>query len=129
MIPTVLPWTLIFRWGGAAVFVLLLLGAGFKCGVDRGDAKLEKANHELMVCGYDRNSLAEALNEVNAKAEQAKRDAAAQADLSAQLVELAKRDRKAYDAQMDAANEELEEARRSPTCRAQLEQALCASLH
>lgn len=124
-----LPYTLLFRWGAILVFVLLLVGAGFKCGNDRGQAKLEAKAHALMVCGFDRDALAQALGEVNAIADQAKRDAAAQAVYAVEAVKQADKDRAAYDKKLDSVSDALERAKRTPVCRAQLEEVSCAEFH
>lgn len=129
MIPAVLPYGLLIRAGAVLAFSALMAAGGFKCGKEWGDKALEAKAHELMVCNYDRGTLSEALNEINAMADQAKREAKAQAELTAAAVELSKKDRKAYDRQLGAVADELEEARRSPTCRAQLEAIACAPLH
>ena len=117
-----------FRICGLVLCVLLLLAAGFKCGRDRGEVKLERAHTDLVICAADKNTLADALNQVNAKAEQAKRDAAAQAQYAVQAVRQADKDRAAYEAKLGSVESALERAKRQPICRAQLEADLCVSL-
>lgn len=124
-----LPYTLLFRWGAILAFVLLLVGAGFKCGNDRGAAKLEAKAHELMVCGFDRDALADAMNEANAIADRAKRDAAAQAVYAVEAVRQADKDRAKYETALGSVEDALERAKRTPTCRAQLEAESCASFN
>lgn len=129
MLPAVLPYTLLIRWGAVLAFVLLLVGAGFKCGNDRGQAKLEAKSHELMVCGFDRDALADAMNQANAIADRAKRDAAAQAVYAVEAVRQADRDRAAYESKLQGVDAALDRAKRTPTCRAQLEAESCADFH
>lgn len=117
-----------FRICGLALCVLLLLAAGFKCGKDRGEVKLERAHTDLVICAADKNTLADALNQVNARAEQAKRDAAAQAQYAVQAVRQADKDRATYEAKLGSVESALERAKRQPICRAQLEADLCVSL-
>lgn len=124
-----LPYTLLMRWGAILAFVLLLVGAGFKCGNDRGQAKLEAKAHELMVCGFDRDALADAMNAANAIADQAKRDAAAQAVYAVEAVKQADKDRAKYETALGSVEDALERAKRTPTCRAQLEAESCASFN
>lgn len=118
-----------FRICGLALCVLLLLAAGFKCGRDRGEVKLERAHTDLVICAADKNTLADALNQVNAKAEQAKRDAAAQAQYAVQAVRQADKDRAAYDKRVAELGMELAEAMGKPSCRIEMEKPLCAPLH
>lgn len=124
-----LPYTLLLRWGAILAFVLLLVGAGFKCGNDHGEAKLEAKAHELMVCGFDRDALADAMNQANAAADRAKRDAAAQAVYAVEAVRQADKDRAAYETKLGSVEDALERAKRTPVCRAQMEAELCVELH
>lgn len=129
MIPAVLPYSLLIRWGAAALFVLLLVAGGFKCGKDRGEVKLERLRTDLVICAADKNALADALNQVNAKAEQAKRDAAAQAQYAVQAVRQADKDRAEYDKRVAALGKELADAMKVDSCRIEMEKPLCAPLH
>lgn len=129
MIPSVIhPYALLIRWGAVLVFVLLILGAGFKCGRENGARKAADAEHKALICGFDRDTLADALNQVNAIADQAKYEAAAQAALAADAVEQAGNAGKAYERDLESAADALERAKRTPECRAQLEAPLCAPL-
>lgn len=124
-----LPYTLLIRWGAILTFVLLLVGAGFKCGTARGEAKLEAKAHDLMVCGFDRDAMAQALGEVNAIADRAKRDAAAQAVYAVEAVRQADKDRATFDKKLGSVEDALERAKRTPVCRAQLEAQSCAAFN
>jgi hypothetical protein len=66
---------------------------------------------------------------VNAIADQAKRDAAAQAVYAVEAVKQADKDRAKYETALGSVEDALERAKRSPTCRAQLEQTLCVELY
>ncbi len=95
----------------------------------RNDAgKLEAKAHELMVCQMDRATLADALDQVNAKADQAKREAAIQANKAADAVKAADKAEEAYERDLAEAERELQRAGKTPACRAQLEAPLCAPL-
>lgn len=129
MIPNVIqPYTLLIRWGAVLVFVLLLVGAGFKCGRQSGARKAADAEHKAVICGFDRDTLAEALNQVNAEADQAKRDALALANKAADAVKAADKAEEAYERDLAEAERELQRAGKTPACRAQLEAPLCAPL-
>jgi hypothetical protein len=117
---------------GLGVAAALLLGVWFHgraTGINRGEAKLEAKANQLMGCEIVGSTLAAALNEVNARAEQAKRDAAAQAEYAAQAVRQADKDRAEYEKRIDGIVSDLTKAKRAPACRAQLEQPLCVELH
>lgn len=130
MIPNVLqPYALAIRWIVLLVFVLLLLAAGFKCGKNRGEVKLERAHTDLVICAADKNTLADALNDVNARAEQAKRDAADQRKNAVTAINQADKDRAAYEQRVKALGKELADAMQKPSCRIEMEKPLCAPLH
>lgn len=128
MIPVLQPYIQGLRICGAALVVLLLLAGGFACGKKSGEVKLERTRTDLVICAADKNTLADALNDVNARAEQAKRDAAAQAQYAVQAVKQADEDRATYEAKLGSVASALERAKRQPICRAQLEADLCVSL-
>lgn len=130
MIPNVLqPYALAFRWGGIAVLVALLLAAGFKCGKDRAEVKLERTRTDLVICAADKNTLADALNGINAKSDQAKRDAEDQRKNAVIALRQADKDRTAYDKRVAALGKELAEAMKVNSCRIEMEKPLCAPLH
>lgn len=129
MIPVLQPYIQGLRICGTVLIVLLLLAGGFKCGKDRSEVKLERLRTDLVICAADKNTLADALNEVNAKAEQAKRDAAAQAANAVQAVRQADKDRAAYDKRVTALGKELADAMKVDSCRIEMEKPLCAPLH
>ena len=122
------PYLVWIKAGAALAIALALVGFGWKYGSDRAAAKIERVRTDLVVCAADKNTLADALNQVNAKAEQAKRDAAAQATYAVEAVKQADKDRAKYETKLDSVEAALEKAKRAPVCRAQLEAPLCIDL-
>jgi len=114
---------------GLALCALLLVAGGFKCASSRSEAKLERTRTDLVICAADKNTLADALNDVNARAEQAKRDAAAQAEYAVIAIKQADKDRAAYDKRVTALGKELADAMKVPSCRIEMEKPLCAPLY
>jgi len=129
MIPVLQPYIQGLRICGAVLVVLLLLAGGFSCGKKRGEVKLERTRTDLVICAADKNTLADALNDVNAKAEQAKRDAEDQRKNAVIAVKQADKDRAAYDKRVTALGKELADAMKVDSCRIEMEKPLCAPLH
>lgn len=122
------PYLIWIKLGGVALILSVAVAGGCKWQSKIDASNLEAKAHELMVCKMDREALAEALNQVNAHAEQAKRDAAAQASYAVEAVRQADKDRDKYESQLDSVERALETAMRQPVCRAQLEAPLCIAL-
>jgi hypothetical protein len=129
MVNPLTPYLMWIKAGAALLIASAIFAGGCRVQANRDASKLEAKAHELMVCQFDRGALADALNAVNARAEQARRDAAAQAEHAAEAVRQADKDRAAYEKRIDGIASDLAKAKRAPACRAQLEQPLCVELH
>lgn len=116
-------------WIVAAIALAVSMFGGCRWQAHNDASNLEAKAHELMVCGFDRDALADAMNQANAIADQAKRDAAAQAVYAVEAVKQADKDRAKYETALGSVEDALERAKRTPTCRAQLEAESCASFN
>lgn len=112
----------------AAVILSAVFFGGCRSQAARDASKLEAKAHELMVCQMDRAALFDALHQVNAAAEQAKRDAKVQADKAADAVKQAGKDRADYDKRVALLGKKLADAMKDDACRVKLEDDLCVTL-
>lgn len=111
---------------GVGVGVALLYFWGRGHGIE---AERKRGETALEVCAADRATLSTSLDEVNARAALAKQAEAQQQARADEAVAGAQHDAKAYEARIADVGSELDQAKRQPTCRAQLEAELCADLH
>ena len=118
-------------------YLKLILGAGVCCLLFFGGMSCGKASSVQLIASKDRaleaaarslKASADALDLVNRRAAEAKVEAQAQALRAQQAVQAAEVDKADYQARIGSIGAELEKAKRQPTCRAQLEMPLCASL-
>lgn len=109
---------------GASILVVLALL------IRNSGVKSERARNQaaIAVCEADRATMVNTLNEVNAIAFTAKQGAAEMALRADHAVKAADVDKADYLAHIDAITAELVKAKRTATCRAQLEQPLCIEL-
>lgn len=128
LLATLNPYAFVLKVAGVAIILgsLVFGGCRWQAKVDAG--KLVDKDATIAVLVQDKNFLADALNEVNAKADQAKRDAAAQADKAKDAVADAADAAKQYQRDLAEAERALLKAGKTPACRAQLEAPLCADL-
>lgn len=128
LLDTLNPYALLLKVIGVA----LLLGAVFLGGCRMQAAhEVNQRNalkHEITILTMDRASLADALDQVNAKSDMAQRAALAQQDKAKVEVAEARKDAKVYARKAESVEDELRRARRSPTCATQLELELCVPL-
>lgn len=103
------------------VIALMLRHSGVEAERDRNAA-------EIATCMADRATLVRSLNEVNAIAFTRKQDAAEQALRADHAVKAAAVDKADYLAHIENLAKDLTRAKRTPTCRAQLESELCVAL-
>lgn len=103
------------------VFALMLRHSG-------AEAERERNAAEIATCMADRATLVRSLNEVNAIAFTAKQGAAEQALRADHAVKAAEVDKADFLAHIKSISGELNKAKRTPTCRAQLESELCVAL-
>lgn len=103
------------------IVVLLVRNSGVQAERKRNQAA-------IAVCEADRATLANTLNEVNAVAFTAKQGAAEMALRADHAVKAAEVDKADFLAHIDAISAELSKAKRTATCRAQLEAELCVPL-
>lgn len=108
---------------GAVLLVLYLWARG-----NGVEAESKRSADAIAVCEADRATLANTLNEVNAIAFTAKQGAAEMALRADHAVKAAEVDKADYLAHIDVISAELSKAKRTATCRAQLEQPLCIEL-
>ena len=118
-------------------YLKLILGAGVCCLLFFGGMSCGKASSVQLIASKDRaleaaarslKASADALDLVNRRAAEAKVEAQAQALRAQRAVQAAEVDKADYQARIGSIGAELEKAKRQPTCRAQLEMPLCASL-
>ncbi len=118
-------------------YLKLILGAGVCCLLFFGGMSCGKASSVQLIASKDRaleaaarslKASADALDLVNRQAAEAKVEAQAQALRAQRAVQAAEVDKADYQARIGSIGAELEKAKRQPTCRAQLEMPLCASL-
>lgn len=128
LLDTLNPYALLLKVIGVA----LLLGAVFLGGCRMQAAhEVNQRNalkHKITILTMDRASLADALDQVNAKSDMARRAALAQQDKAKVEVAEARKDAKVYARKAESVEDELRRARRSPTCATQLELELCVPL-
>lgn len=113
---------------GAAVCCLLFFG-GMSCGKASSVKLIAGKDRALEAAGLSLAASAEALDLVNRRAAEAQIEAAAQAKAAEEAVDGAKGDAVVYEQRISGIAEELARARRTPTCKAQLEQTVCVPLH
>lgn len=118
-------------------YLKLILGAGLACLLFFGGMSCGKASSVKLIAEKDRaleaaarslTAAADVLDLVNRRAAEAKVEAQAQALRAQQAVQAAEVDKADYQARIGSIGAELEKAKRQPSCRAQLEMPLCASL-
>lgn len=122
------PYLTLIKWGAALLILSVVFWGGCKVQKGRDAGKLDRAGLALVTCSADRNSMADALNAVNANAAQAQRDAADQAKNATAALKQADKDRAAYESRLRGVDAALDRAKRAPACRAQLEAPLCVGL-
>ncbi len=122
------PYVGLLKVAGVALIFCVSVFGGCRWQASHDAGKLATKDAAMAVYAADIAALSNALNEVNAAADQAKRDAAAQAAYAVQAVRQADRDREAYDKKLEGVTDALERAKREPVCRAQLETPLCVEL-
>jgi len=88
-----------------------------------------RSEADLIACKSERAMLTISLDEVNAKADVAKRAEAQQQARAEEALAGAKQDAKTYEARIADVAAELKKARGKATCRTQLEAQLCAPLY
>lgn len=93
------------------------------------EAERVRNEADMAVCQADRATLSTSLDEVNARAALAKQAEAQQQTRADQAVAGARQDAEDYKTRIADVATELEQAKRQPTCRAQLEAELCVDLH
>lgn len=118
-------------------YLKLILGAGLACLLFFGGMSCGKASSVKLIAEKDRaleaaarslTASADVLDLVNRRAAEAQVEAVAQALRAQQAVQAAEVDKADYQARIGSIGAELEKAKRQPSCRAQLEMPLCASL-
>lgn len=118
-------------------YLKVILGAGLACLLFFGGMSCGKASSVKLIAEKDRaleaaarslTASAVVLDLVNRRAEEAQVEAVAQALRAQQAVQAAEVDKADYQARIGSIGAELEKAKRQPSCRAQLEMPLCASL-
>lgn len=124
--------SLLLKVCGAGILCLLLYFWGRGHGVESGRAHnaalIAQKDRALHAAARSLSASADVLDLVNRRAAEAKVEAQAQALRAQQAVQAAEVDKADYQARIGSIGEELEKAKRQPTCRAQLEMPLCASL-
>jgi hypothetical protein len=103
------------------VFSLMLRHSGAK-------AERERNAAEIATCQADKATLVRSLNQVNAIAFTAKQGEAEQQLKADHAVKAAEVDKADYLAHIENLAKDLKRAKRTPTCRAQLESELCVAL-
>lgn len=118
-------------------YLKVILGAGLACLLFFGGMSCGKASSVKLIAEKDRaleaaarslTASADVLDLVNRRAAEAKVEAVAQALAAEKAVNGAKQDADLYERRIGSIAAELEKAKRQPSCRAQLEAPLCASL-
>lgn len=122
------PYFLLIKIGAACALLSVVFFGGCYLQKGRNATALADRDATIAVLVQDKNFLADALNQVNAKADQAKREADAQAKKAADAVKEADEAEKQYERGLADAERELLKAGKTPTCRIQLEAPLCADL-
>lgn len=122
------PYFLAIKIGAACVVLSVVFFGGCRAQASRDATKLADRDATIAVLVQDKNFLADALNQVNAKADQAKREAKAQQDRADAAVKAAAKGAKDYERDLADAERALLKAGKTPQCRALLETPLCAPL-
>jgi len=91
--------------------------------------KIQNAELQRDLYKIDVSTLSQSLHEINAKADQAKRDAEDQRRNAVIAIKQADKDRAAYDKRVAALGKELADAMKVDSCRIEMEKPLCAPLH
>lgn len=118
-----------YFWAAQVLALAIAVFGGCQWQGNREEQTRANLNHEIAVLENDVGLLSVTLNDVNAVADRAKRDAAAQAVYAVEAVRQADKDRAKYEAALGSVEDALERAKRTPTCRAQLEAESCADFH
>lgn len=118
-----------YFWAAQVLALAIAVFGGCQWQGNREEQTRANLNNEIAVLENDVGLLSVTLNDVNAVADRAKRDAAAQAVYAVEAVRQADKDRAKYEAALGSVEDALERAKRTPTCRAQLEAESCADFH
>ena len=112
---------------GAGVCCLLFFG-GMSCGKASSVKLIARKDRALEAAGRSLKASADALDLVNQQAARAKVEAQAQALAAEKAVAGAGEDAKAYESKIASIADKLARASKAPSCKAQLEEALCVTL-
>ena len=122
------PYLTAIKIGAACVVLSVVFFGGCRLQARSDSQKLADKDHTIRVLTMDKDMLADALNQVNAQADQAKRDAAVQAGKAADAVKAADKDRAAYDKRVALLGKKLADAMKDDACRVKSEEVLCLDL-
>lgn len=117
-------------WVAKACAVGLLLVGLYAWGRSNGvQAEARRQSVQQAICQADRAVLATTLDEANARTHAAKAAEQQQAERAEAAEKGAKADAATYEGRIEDIDSQLAQAKRQATCRAQLEQTVCAPLH
>ena len=124
--------SLLLKVCGAGILCLLLYFWGRGHGVESGRAHnaalIAQKDRALNAAARSLSASADVLDLVNRRAAEAKVEAQAQALAAEKAVAGAGEDAKAYESKIASIADKLARASKAPSCKAQLEEALCVTL-
>lgn len=122
-------WLNPYFWSACILGIALSVFGGCRWQASNDADKIQNAELQRDLYKIDVSTLSQSLHEINAKADQAKRDAEDQRRNAVIAIKQADKDRAAYDKRVAALGKELADAMKVDSCRIEMEKPLCAPLH